>query len=223
MKPKKSKKANLEKYRTIFFQIGTIIALSAILFAFEWKTSEITIEDFEDNRVKWEDTEVLPPVTMPKPEIKEIKPPSLKFIEVTDEVEVEDVDLAKLIEDIEEYKPIEVIEFEPDEEEFYDFVRVEIKPTFLGREAPYFRSYIAENVKFPEEAMGNGIAGTVFASFVIDKDGSVINAQITRKVHPAIDRAVLDVINGSPKWEPGINNGKYVKVSYNISVAFKLL
>ncbi|MCK5169102.1 MAG: energy transducer TonB [Bacteroidales bacterium] len=63
----------------------------------------------------------------------------------------------------------------------------------------------------------------VYATFVIDKDGSVTDVQIMRGVHPDVDKAVINVIKNSPRWEPGMNNGRYVKVKFTIPVAFKLI
>jgi periplasmic protein TonB len=224
MKTKKSKKANLENYRTIFLQIGIILTLSAILFAFEWK-SEVEIETLLNNKTSWIDVESLPPVTMPKQELKMVKPPSFEMIVVDDEkdIEIKD-DLQDLFKDIEDYKPIDFGDIESGDEVVDDdpFIVAEFMPTFNGKDRKYYREYIAENIKFPAAAIENGITGTVYVSFVVDKDGSVTDIQILRGVHPTIDKAVLKVIKNSPKWDPGMNNGRYVKVRCTISIAFKL-
>ena len=103
------------------------------------------------------------------------------------------------------------------------FIYAEFMPTFQGKDGSYFRNYVAENVSFPNDAREYGISGTVYVTFIIDKDGSVTNVEIKRGVHPVIDQAVLEVIKNSPKWDPGINNGRYVRVRYTIAIAFKLL
>ena len=225
MKTKKTKRANLENFRTIFFQAGIILTLSALLFAFEWKTN-VHVEKLTDNRTFWDDTEELPPVTMPKAEVKEVKPPSFEMTVVDDheEIDFED-DLQDLFKDIEDYEPVNFDGFEENKEVVDDepLVIAQFMPRFQGKDVNSFRAYIAENIVFPQRAKETGVAGTVFASFVIDRDGSVSEVQILRGVHPDVDNAVLKVIRSSPKWDPGINNGKFVRVRYTIPVAFQLL
>ena len=224
MKKKKTNKANLENKRTIFFQIGTILTLLAIFLAFEWN-STVDIEKLDYNGTDWGDIEALPPVTMPKPEVKEVKPPSFQIEIVDNDEVVVDEDLSHLISEIDEDEAVRIIEFDKREEVVDDepLLVAQFMPTFQGNDVNAFRNYIIEHLDFPEKAKETGIAGTVYATFVIDTDGSVVDVQIMRGVHPDVDNAVLQVIRNSPKWEPGINNGKYVKVKYTIPVAFKLL
>ena len=222
MKPKKSKKANLEKFRTIFFQVGMILTLSAILLAFEWKSS-VSSEKLSDDRIIWTDFEELPPVIRPTVEMPlKVEAPSFEI--TPDEFDVPDIDLELLISEIGEGDRIEIIEFEEPEETFVEeFVRVEFMPTFQGKDGSYFRNYVAGQVKFPTSAVETGVSGTVYASFVIDENGKVVDARITREVHPVIDKAVLKVIENSPDWEPGIQEGRRVRVRYSIAIAFQLL
>lgn len=224
MKKKKTNKANLENKRTIFYQIGTILTLLAIFLAFEWN-STVDIEKLDYNRTDWGDIEALPPVTMPKPEVKEVKPPSFQIKIVDNDEVVIDDDLSHLISEIEGDEAVKIYDFERKEEIVDDepVLFAQFMPSFQGKGVNSFRNYIAENVVFPQNAKETGIAGTVYATFVIDIDGSVVDVQIMRGVHPDVDNAVLQVIRNSPKWEPGINNGKYVKVKYTIPIAFKLL
>jgi len=224
MKPKKSKKANLENYRIIFLQVGTILTLSLILGAFEWK-SGYDIEEITIEQIEWDETEILPPVTRPQPEIQEVKPPSFEINIVDDEKEIDFEDLSDLISEIDEGDRIIVKDYTEPEEVVTDepFLFVEFMPTFNGKDSKYFRNYIANHIKFPEEAQINGIHGTVYTSFVIDKAGNVTDVQILRGVNSAIDAAVIEAIKSSPKWEPGMNNGTYVKVKFNMPVSFKLL
>lgn len=223
MKTKKSKNANLENFRTIFLQIGLILTLSAILFAFEWKSS-IKIEKLSNKGTTWIDIEDLPPVTRPEPEKKVVKPPVPieKLIIEKDDVIIEEEPIFQETE-IDWDDAIEIIEFDETEEKVVEeFVKVEIMPTFLGKNRQHFRSYVAGKVKFPISAIESGVNGTVYASFVIDEDGNVIKVEITRRVHPVVDQAVIDAIKSSPQWEPGIQDGKYVRVKYAIAIAFIL-
>jgi protein TonB len=225
MTPKKTKKANLENFRTIFLQIGMILTLSAILFAFEWKTA-VNIEEISPSNTNWEDVEDLPPVTMPKAEIKEVKPPSfeLKVVDDTKDLKIED-DLQELFKNLEDYQPEDFINIVKDVEEVDDepLIIAEFMPTFQGKDLRSFRNYVSANLKFPERAVETGINGTVYIEFVVDKDGSVSDVRILRSVHPDLDAAVIEVIKNSPKWEPGINNGRFVRVKFTMPIAFKLL
>ena len=223
MKTKKSNRANLENFRTIFLQIGIILALSLLLFAFEWKSNVAFEKELFSTQV-YEDLGILPPITRPKAEIPEkVEPPVFELETVDDNEDIEDIDLSQLITDIDEMDPINIIDFnEPTEKVEEEFVKVEFMPTFMGKDGRYFRNYVASNVKFPVSAVESGTVGTVFVSFVIDKDGFVTKVEITRSVHPVIDQAVIKVIENSPKWEPGIQDGKYVRVKYAIAIAFKL-
>jgi protein TonB len=114
--------------------------------------------------------------------------------------------------------------FDEDDPEIIDdpVLVAQFMPTFQGKDGNYFRNYIAERVKFPEDAINNSISGKVYISFVIDKDGSVTDVEVLRGVHEVVDNAVVKVIKNSPRWEPGINEGNYVRVKYAIAIAFEL-
>jgi len=225
MKTKKSKRANLENYRTIFLQIGLILSLSAILFAFEWKTA-FEMEKLNMKSTQWTDIEDFPPPTRSEVEAPpEVKPPSFELDIVDDGFEIDDIDLEHLISEIGEGEEIKIIEFNDDRDEdvIEDFIKVEIKPKFNGKDARYFSNYVASNLEFPREAAEIGISGTVKAAFIIAEDGSVSNVEIIRSVHPTIDKSVIEAIKKSPKWEPGIQRGKSVKVRFEIAIKFDLI
>ncbi|PLX10115.1 MAG: hypothetical protein C0597_17325 [Marinilabiliales bacterium] len=222
MKTKKSKRANLENYRTIFLQIGIILTLSAILFAFEWKT-KANLEKLEYNTTSSIDIEDLPPVTRPKAEeIRKIEAPSFEIVPDIKE-DVPDFNPEKFISEIEDDVIFDIPEIREPEEVDETVIIAEFMPTFQGKDIGNFRNYIANNVKFPATAVDHGISGTVFVAFVVDKDGTICNVELLRKVHPIIDQAVLKVIENSPKWEPGINNGRYVRVKFTIAIKFNLV
>ena len=82
--------------------------------------------------------------------------------------------------------------------------------------------YIAENVKYPEEAKDKDIAGRVFLAFVVEKDGSVSNVKVLRGIGGGCDEEAARVINSMPKWKPGKQKGEAVRVSYLIPIMFKL-
>jgi len=79
-----------------------------------------------------------------------------------------------------------------------------------------------KNVIYPEEAAKERIQGTVNLRFILDTTGTVKNAEITKSVHPLLDKEALRVVNAMPKWIPGKQNGKVVYVYYNLPIRFKL-
>ncbi len=101
------------------------------------------------------------------------------------------------------------------------FVIVEQMPSFPGGEDA-LRKFIAKSIKYPVIAQENGVQGKVYVTFVVDKDGSVTNAKIARGVDPSLDKEALRVVNGLPKWVPGKQGGKPVKVSFTVPISFVL-
>ncbi len=101
------------------------------------------------------------------------------------------------------------------------FFVVEEMPEFPGGDSA-LKEYIAATVKYPEIAKKNGIQGKVYITFVVDVDGSVIDAKIARGVDPSLDKESLRVVNSLPKWSPGKQKGKSVKVQFTVPINFAL-
>ncbi len=98
---------------------------------------------------------------------------------------------------------------------------VDEMPQFPGGEQAMF-DFISQNVKYPQEAREKGIAGRVFVNFIIEKDGSVSNVKVLRGIGGGCDEESVRVISALPKWKPGKQNGKPVRVSFIIPIIFKL-
>lgn len=98
------------------------------------------------------------------------------------------------------------------------------KPTFLGHADPRFflEKWVYQYVKYPDEAVKKGIQGRVSVEFIIDKDGSVIDAEVTKSVDPLLDAEALRVVNASPKWKAAKVKGVTVRSSISIPIEFKL-
>lgn len=105
-----------------------------------------------------------------------------------------------------------------DEEVFFI---VENMPEFPGGEQE-LRQFIANSVKYPEDAIKNKRQGKVYVTFVVTKDGSIADAKIARGVSPTLDAEALRVVNSQPKWKPATQRGKAVNVSYTIPINFQL-
>ena len=101
------------------------------------------------------------------------------------------------------------------------YVIVEEMPKFPGGEKALLM-YIAENVKYPEEAKAKDIEGTVYLKFVVNKEGKVQDVSILRGVDPSIDQEAIKVIENLPEWKPGQQSGKPVDVCMQIPIMFKL-
>ena len=101
------------------------------------------------------------------------------------------------------------------------FVVVEEMPEFPGGEEA-LRSIIGSMIKYPADAIKDGIQGKVFVTFVVKSDGTIGDAKIARGVHPLLDNEAIRVINSLPTWTPGKQRGQAVNVSYTIPVTFSL-
>ena len=98
---------------------------------------------------------------------------------------------------------------------------VEQMPQYTGGEEAMMK-YVAENIKYPQEAKDKNISGRVFIGFVIEKDGSVSNVKVVRGIGGGCDEEAVRVIKEMPKWKPGMQKGKPVRVNYMMPIFFKL-
>ena len=115
-------------------------------------------------------------------------------------------------------KPV-VEEEEPVEEEI--FMVVEQMPEFPGGMAELMK-FLSKNIKYPTIAQENGIQGRVIVQFVVNQDGSIVDPVVMRSVDPYLDKEALRVISTMPKWKPGMQRGKAVRVKYTVPVTFRL-
>lgn len=98
---------------------------------------------------------------------------------------------------------------------------VEVMPQYPGGPIAMLK-YIMENIKYPEQAMKEGIQGRVTVRFIVEKDGSISNVRPVLSVHPLLNKEAVRVVESMPKWSPGKQNGKPVRVRFNVPVMFKL-
>ncbi len=108
----------------------------------------------------------------------------------------------------------------PGLEEPYFFV--EIMPSFRGGDLNNFRNWINKRTNYPQEAVDAKITGTVYLTFIVEKDGSVSNVTVLQGVHPLLDEAAVQAISESPKWSPGLQRGQPVRVRFQIPLTFML-
>lgn len=223
MEPKKSKKADLESKKSLFFQIGVGLALIAVFFAFDLKQYErpdFDLGTLELDLIEEEDIPITRPEEPPPPPPPEA---SQELIIVDDDVDIEDefiIDAeADLDEAIPEYEPI-VFE-EEEEADDYIFTIVEEQPEFPGgTEAMY--KWLQENMRYPTMAREAGIQGTVFVTFVVERDGMITNVEVVRGIGGGCDDEAIRVVRNMPKWNPGKQRNQPVRVQFNLPVRFML-
>lgn len=98
---------------------------------------------------------------------------------------------------------------------------VEVMPQFPGGQIAMLQ-YLMKNMKYPEQAMKEGIQGRVTVRFIVEKDGSISDVKPVLSVHPLLNKEAVRVVKSMPKWSPGKHNGKPVRVRFNLPVMFKL-
>ena len=223
IKSKKNPKADLTKMTGLFFNIGLVISLLVVVLAFEAKVyddgSQVNLQSSSED---FEDLMDIPQTQQPPPPPpKKIQP---EIIEVPDEEEIEeDIEIDLDVEMTEE-TVIEEIAFEeePEEEEVEEiFTIVEDQPQPIGGMAAFYQ-YVNKNLKYPAQARRMGIEGKVFVQFVVDKDGSITDVKAVKGIGAGCDEAAVKVIQGAPKWKPGKQRGRPVKVRMILPITFKL-
>ena len=100
------------------------------------------------------------------------------------------------------------------------FFQVEVMPSFKGGDLTKFREWVGKRTNYPQAAIDNKIRGTVFLTFIVEKDGSVSSVTIIKGVHPLLDNEAVKVISESPKWTPGLQRGQPVRVRFQIPLSF---
>lgn len=226
MEVKKTPKADLESKKTVFLQIGLVVVLSLVLVAFEWTSTDVNV-DFslqeEDIEVEEEiipitrQEEVKPPPPPPPPAVADILNIVEDDVELDEELEIMDTEMSQ--DDIVDFSNMVFEEETRDEGEI--FMIVEEMPEFPGG-SEALQKYLAQSVRYPVIAQENGIQGRVYIQFVINQNGEVTNATILRGVDPSLDREALRVVEAMPKWKPGKQRNRPVRVSYTVPINFVL-
>lgn len=225
MDVKKSSKASLEDKKSIYMLMGFVVVLSLLYIALEWTKQEVKIyENTNLEAIAEEEIEIIqtaqeqpPPPPPDVPEVIEI----LNVVE--DDVETAEIDINT---EDEENKAVViqapvsagVVEAEDSD---VPFVVVEKMPSFPGGETALFK-YLGDNIKYPVIAQESGIQGRVICQFVVNRDGSIVDIEVVRSVDKSLDAEAIRVISKMPRWTPGMQRGKTVRVKYTLPVNFRL-
>ena len=228
MEVKKTPKADLENRRTLYTEIGLVVALLVVWGAFSYSTKEKAVASLgEDTQVV--EVEDMVPITQetppPPPEAPKIPVLSDQIDIVEDDIKVDDnfmslEDDANLGVEIMDY--VEEVKEEVVEEEAIPFQLVEEKPSFNGGDANEFSKWVNSKLQYPEIAKENGVQGRVTLQFTVNPDGSVSNVKVLRGVDSSLDKEAVRVVSMSPKWKPGKQRDSAVKVTYTFPVIFQL-
>jgi len=209
----------------MFTQIGLIISLLIAWLAFEHKSyDKRQIDESLLNREVVLDEEMVEITKQEEQKPQPVEQPqqTTQLEIVDDNVETEDININAEVEQnevIEEYVAPEVVEEEVVEQEIFQIV--EEMPAFPGGEQKLME-YVGKNIKYPQIARETGIQGRVFIGFVVEPDGSVSNVKLLRGIGGGCDEEAMRVVKSMPRWKPGKQRGKAVRVSYQIPVFFKL-
>lgn len=224
MQVKKSEKASLENDKIIYVLMGLVFVLSLCYVALEWTEREVTKYEVTDTEFLFEEeveiqqTSQETPPPPPPPAVQEVE--VLNVVEDNVETESIEVNTEETEQEVVIAAPIEA-PVEEEEEEVV-FVVVESMPEFPGGQQALFK-YLSENVKYPVIAQENGIQGRVICQFVVNRDGSIVDVEVVRSGGDAsLDKEAVRVIKSMPKWKPGKQRGKAVRVKYTVPVNFKL-
>ena len=225
MQVKKSEKASLEKDKLIYVLMGLVFVLSLCYVALEWTEREVTKYEVSDTEFLFEEEVEIQQTSQETPPPP--PPPAVQEVEVLNVVE-DNVETESIEVNTEDDKETEVVISAPveapveEEEEEVVFVVVESMPEFPGGQQALFK-YLSENIKYPVIAQENGIQGRVICQFVVNKDGSIVDVEVVRSGgDPSLDKEAIRVIKSMPKWKPGKQRGKPVRVKYTVPVNFKL-
>lgn len=226
MEIKKSNRADIGKDKGTSLMIGLVISLSIMFVALEWTQRDEVDDEVAYTAVTFAPEEMIP-ITLP--EKKTVPPPpaavtKADIIEIVDDdADIDDEILASTEDntpwlDPQEY---EVVMVEPEIEPDEILIAVEENPEFPGGTAALM-AYLRKNIKYPAICRENNIQGKVIVTFVVNKDGSIVDVEVAKGVNPALDKEAVRVISQMPNWQPGRQLGRPVRVRYSVPVNFRL-
>lgn len=236
MEVKKSLSADLEGKKTTSYLIGLVLVLAAHFVAFEYtqRDPKKVIDDSPIMSMAVEEDMI--PITHQE---QTVAPPPAAAPTIEEVLEIVDDEIELNKEEVETSEelnqsvvavrgtggsvtaapagPPAVEQVEDDR--IYDVV--EENPQFPGGDAACLK-WISDNLKYPAVAQEQNIQGRVMASFVVNRDGSVVDIQIVRSPDPSLSKEAERVLKLMPKWKPGKQRGKPVRVKYSLPVTFRL-
>ncbi len=223
MESRKTAKGDLESRKAIFFEIGLVFALAVVYFAINAKSyQKRTLTAFKQKAehtiqesVPITEQKMKPPPPPPPKAVTQIKIVS-NDVKINDNVDI-DVSASQNTAVANYTPPVE----DEDVQQQQIFVVVEDMPHFPGGEAALM-NYLAKHIQYPDLAKESGIQGRVFIHFVVEPDGTIDHVKVLRGIGGGCDQEAVRVVKSMPKWVPGKQRGKPVRVSFNLPVKFTL-
>ncbi len=225
MELKKSPKADLKNKRVLLLEIGLLISLGVVIYAFSYTPKENKIEkvEVEYAPVEVEEAEITrqeeeKPVVPEKVEVK-VMSDLLQIVDNDTEVKT-DFDFSDFDANTEIIQTVDIVE-----EVIVDdqpFLKAEKMPSFQGGDLTTFRNWVQSRLKYPTIAAENGISGQVILSFVIERSGELTNIEVLRTPDSSLAQEAIRVLKQSPKWAPGMQRNKPVRIKYTLPVVFKI-
>ena len=227
MEIKKSPKADLQNKRMLFLLFGLVVALGITGIAFSL-SSKPEAGEYTPPKRETTEMEQIDNTRQDQPEVQpeqqkaqaQVVTDVLNIVSNDQKIETNIV----FVDDADEFSDFEMIieEHEEEVEEEEIFFTVEEMPKFRGGGLPEFRNWVQQNVKYPQIALENGIQGNVVIKFVVEKDGKLSNIQVLQTPDKTLADAAVQVLQKSPKWKPGKQRNKPVRVTYTLPVSFKI-
>ncbi len=223
MEAKKTKKADLSRKTGMFFHLGLMVSLGLVLAAFEHKSYESPeLKDLGSMEDDFEEILDIPITEQPPPPPPPLEQPIIE--EVPDEVEIEEkieVDFDVDVEEETVVKEIIIPDAPVKEKADQIFDVVETMPTPPGGRKGWSK-FLYDNLNYPTQARRMGIEGTVYVVFVVNTDGSIQDVGIMRGIGGGCNEEAMRVVRKSPKWTPGKQRGRPVRVKMRLPIKFKL-
>lgn len=222
----------MENKRSYFLEIGIIVALAACIGLFSWSQKERKIENLVQEEVVAVETEMTevtvqedkrPPAPMKTQAV--VLSDLLNVVQNDAKIEqtmnILDLDVTQdLAVDVGKFGGTytgeeEVVEDDP-------VVIAEEMPSFMGGDVNAFSRWCSQHIKYSPVAIDNGSQGKVMLQFVVERDGSISRVTVQRGVDKYLDEEAVRVVKSAPKWKPGSNRGKPVRVYVNVPITFVL-
>lgn len=220
MEPKKTDKADVDKRGSLYFQIGLVLSLLFVIVAFSWVDRD-EVEMTLASNIEFEEEEEMADITKEE-EKPPPPPPPPPVIEVVEEIEEEEEEEIEFEEEIEEEDEIEIPDAPdepPAEEPIFEIV--EEQAEFPGGYAKMMK-FLQDNIQYPAMEKDNDIQGTVYVQFVVEKDGSITQTKAVKGPTGNMKQEAVRVVKMMPKWNPGKQRGKAVRVKFTLPVKYRL-
>ncbi len=223
MEKRKNPEKDLMNKSGLYFNMGLLIAMMLCVSAFEYEVKKPTVYI---PQMEGESVDVyLPPITehkeIPKPK-KPLPPLGHNLIPGEPDEEPLEPVLDPIPHEPEPRvygEPLEPMPSEPVPDE--PFILVEEMPSPLGGYEAFYK-FVSKHLKYPSQARRMGIEGKVFVNFIIDENGIITDMNILKGIGAGCDKEVLRIMSKAPKWNPGKQRGKPVKVKQVLPIEFRL-